>query len=149
MDSANEQEAMRVLLISNDEADITLVKEVLSESKFMRELYVVRDGEESLDFLLRHKDYADAPTPDLILLDLDLPDKNGREVLKEIKHDDILRLIPVVVLATSHSRYDINECYSLHANSYIIKPADLDNFNETIRKIEEFWFTCSSLPSYN
>ncbi|HEX38307.1 MAG TPA: response regulator [Candidatus Cloacimonetes bacterium] len=149
MDSANEQEAMRVLLISSDEADITIVKEVLSESNFLRELYVVRDGEESLDFLFKHKNYIDVPTPDLILLDLDLPNKNAREVLKEIKHDDILRLIPVVVLATSNSQYDINECYSLHANSYIIKPVDLDNFNETIRKIEEFWFTCSSLPSYN
>ncbi len=136
----------KLLLVEDDEADIVLIKEVLEESRYIKELYVVKDGESAMEFLHKKNDYTDAPTPDLILLDLNLPGMNGKQVLQAIKHDEYLRLIPVIILSTSLLQDEVNECYKLHANCYMTKPLDLDDFHEIVRRMEEFWFGCSILP---
>ena len=120
--------------------------EALREAKVKNRLWVVEDGVEALEFLRRQGRHADAPRPDLILLDLNLPRKDGRQVLKEIKNDDSLKRIPVVVLTTSKSEEDVLRAYDLHANCYITKPVDFNRFMEVVKSIEDFWLTVVTLP---
>ncbi|GLI33619.1 response regulator [Desulforhabdus amnigena] len=137
---------VEILLVEDNPGDVRLTIEGLKEGKVKNNLYVVEDGVEALAFLRKEGKYADAVRPDLILLDLNLPKKDGREVLTEIKSDEDLRHIPVVVLTTSKAEQDILKAYSLHANCYITKPVDLDQFISVVESIEDFWFTIVKLP---
>jgi CheY-like chemotaxis protein len=132
--------------VEDNPGDVRLTMEALKEGKILNEVRVVEDGVEALDFLHRVGKYTDAPRPDLILLDLNLPKKDGREVLAEIKEDDTLKKIPVVVLTTSAAERDILRAYNLHANCYITKPVDLDQFIHVVQLIEDFWLTIVKLP---
>jgi chemotaxis family two-component system response regulator Rcp1 len=135
-----------ILLVEDNPGDIRLTEEALKEGKVRNSLHVVMDGEEAMAFLKKNGEYADAPRPDLILLDLNLPRKDGREVLAEIKDDDDLKCIPVVVLTTSQAEEDVARTYDLHANCYITKPVDLEQFLNVVRSIEEFWLSVVKLP---
>lgn len=137
---------VEILLVEDNPGEARLTEEVLKESKIPNKLSIVGDGVEAMSFVKRKKKYVDAPHPDLILLDLNLPKKNGREVLAEIKRDRNLRRIPVVVLTVSRDEKDILKCYDLHANCYIIKPVDLDQFIKVVKSIEDFWLTIVKLP---
>jgi two-component system, chemotaxis family, response regulator Rcp1 len=137
---------IELLLVEDSEPDVRLTIEALREAKVKNRLWVVEDGVEALDFLRQRGRHADAPRPDLILLDLNLPRMDGRQVLKEIKNDDSLKRIPVVVLTTSKSEEDVLRAYSLHANCYITKPVDFNRFMEVVKSIENFWLTVVSLP---
>ena len=137
---------IEILLVEDNAADVRLTKEALREGKVRNRLTVARDGVEALEVLRRVGKHADAPRPDLILLDLNLPRKDGREVLADIKADDDLRRIPVVVLTTSSAELDIVKSYDLHANCYITKPVDLDKFVEVVKTIDDFWLTVVRLP---
>lgn len=139
-------EPVRILLVEDNPGDVRLTREVLKDSSLRHELMVVPDGEAAVSFLKRLPPYVDALRPDLILLDLNLPKKDGRQVLEEIKADRDLRAIPIVVLTTSHAEQDIVTAYSLHANCYIQKPVDLEQFWNIVRAIEEFWLGTVSLP---
>ena len=134
-------------MIEDDPGDIYLTEEAFKDAKVRNNLNVVEDGVEAMAFLRREGKYADVPRPDLILLDLNLPKKDGREVLAEIKADEDLKYIPVVVLTTSEAEEDILSAYGLHANCYITKPVDLDQFMRVMRLIEEFWLTIVKLPA--
>lgn len=136
-----------ILLVEDNPADAFLMEEALRESSIMSRLHVVIDGDDALDFLFGRGVYRERARPDLILLDLNLPKKDGREVLAEIKNDPNLRSIPVVVVTTSKSEEDIFKSYNLHANCYITKPVRLSEFLDVVRKIEDFWFGTVSLPS--
>ena len=138
---------IEILLVEDNPGDVVLMNEALQEAKVANDLHVARDGVEALAFLHRDDPYATAPRPDLILLDLNLPRKDGREVLAEIKADPTLHSIPVVVLTTSHADADILTAYDLHANCYISKPVDLDQFMRVVQAIDDFWFTIVKLPS--
>jgi CheY-like chemotaxis protein len=140
---------IEILLVEDNPGDVRLTTEALKEQKMYNNLHVVTDGVEAMSFLRREGKYAKAPAPDLILLDLNLPKKDGREVLKEIKSDDNLRRIPVVVLTVSKSEEDILRSYNLHANCYITKPVDLTQFMKVAKSVQEFWFTIVKLPSKN
>jgi two-component system, chemotaxis family, response regulator Rcp1 len=137
---------IELLLVEDSEPDVRLTIEALKEAKVKNRLWVVEDGVEALDFLHRRGRHAAAPRPDLILLDLNLPRKDGRQVLKEIKDDDTLKRIPVVVLTTSKSEEDVCRAYDLHANCYITKPVDFNRFMEVIKSVEKFWLTIVTLP---
>ncbi len=137
---------VEVLLVEDNPGDVRLTLEALKDGKLNNRLSVVEDGVEALAFLRREGKYADASRPDLILLDLNLPKKDGREVLAEIKADEDLKRIPVVVLTTSKAEEDILKTYNLHANCYITKPVDFDQFVIVVRLIEDFWFTIVKLP---
>jgi CheY-like chemotaxis protein len=139
-------DAIEVLLVEDNPGDVRLTREALKEGKVRNHLSVAPDGVEALAFLRRQGKYADAPRPDVILLDLNLPKKDGREVLEEIKGDPALRNIPVVILTSSDAERDIVRAYSLHANCYITKPVDLDQFITVVKSIEDFWFTIVKLP---
>jgi two-component system, chemotaxis family, response regulator Rcp1 len=141
-----EVRTIQILLVEDNEADARLTREALREAKMHTDLHVARDGVEALAFLRQQDQHGDAPRPDLILLDLNLPKKDGREVLSEIKADDSLRRIPVIVLTTSHAEADIVQAYDLHANGYVTKPVDFDSFTQVVRAIDEFWFTIVKLP---
>ncbi|MFA7269248.1 MAG: response regulator [Sterolibacterium sp.] len=134
------------LLVEDNPGDVRLTQEALSESKLRNHLSVVGDGVEALAFLRRQGGYADAPRPDIILLDLNLPKKSGREVLAEIKADPLLKRIPVVIITSSEAEQDILASYDLHVNCYISKPVDLDQFIKVVRSIETFWITIVKLP---
>jgi CheY-like chemotaxis protein len=138
---------IEVLLVEDNPGDIRLTIEAMRESKVLVNLSVAQDGEQALSFLRREAAHRDAPRPDLILLDLNLPRKDGREVLAEVKADDSLRSIPVVVLTTSRAEEDILRTYNLHANCFITKPVDLDQFITVVGSIGEFWFSVVRLPS--
>jgi len=138
---------VEILLVEDNPGDVRLTKESLKGSKLLTRMSVVPDGVEALAFLRREGPYAAMARPDLILLDLNLPKKDGREVLAEIKVDKHLRRIPVVVLTTSGAERDILKAYDLHANCYIKKPVNLDQFSAVVRAIEAFWFTIVKLPS--
>jgi len=138
---------IEILLVEDNEGDIGLVEEVFQEAKIRNNLYIAEDGEEAMLFLHKEGKFSDVPRPDIILLDLNLPRKDGREVLKEIKENDSLKRIPVVVLTTSKSEEDIFRSYNLHANSYITKPVDFDQFIKVIKSIEDFWLDVVKLPS--
>jgi CheY-like chemotaxis protein len=137
---------IEILLVEDNEGDIGLVEEVFQEAKIRNNLYVAEDGEEAMLFLHKEGKFSDVPRPDIILLDLNLPRKDGREVLKEIKEDDSLKRIPVVVLTTSKAEEDILKSYNLHANSYITKPVDFNQFIKVIKSIEDFWLDVVKLP---
>ncbi len=135
------------LLAEDNPGDVRLTQEALRESKIRNNLNVVTDGMEAIAFLRRQGKYADAPTPDVVLLDLNLPRKDGREVLAEIKSDPLLKRIPVVIITSSEAEQDILRTYELHANCYVTKPVDLDQFIKVIQSIENFWLTIVTLPS--
>jgi len=138
---------VEILLVEDNLGDIRLTQEVLREGRVRNNLHSVVDGVEAMAFLRRQGSFTHSPRPDLILLDLNLPKKDGREVLAEIKADDQLRRIPVVVMTTSKADEDVLRSYDLHANCYIPKPVDLDQFIRIIRSIEDFWLTIVKLPS--
>jgi CheY-like chemotaxis protein len=138
---------IEILLVEDNPGDIRLTQEALKSGHLQNNLRVVRDGVEALAFLRRKGRHADAPRPDIILLDLNLPRKDGREVLEEIKEDDDLKRIPVVVLTTSDDETDIVTSYNLHANCYITKPVDMNRFVDIVKTIESFWFRIVKLPS--
>lgn len=137
---------LHVLLVEDNPGDVRLMREALRNGSSSRKLDAVEDGEEALAYLRKEHPYASAPKPDLIFLDLNLPKKDGREVLSEIKRDESLRRIPVVVLTTSEAERDIFRVYDLHANCYIKKPTDLDEYMEVIRACENFWLHIVRLP---
>lgn len=136
-----------ILLVEDNPGDVRLTQEAFKAGKIRNNLYVVRDGDEALDFLYRRNSYNDAPIPDMILLDLNLPKRDGRDILEEIKSKDPLRRIPVVVLTTSKADEDVLRSYNLHANCFITKPIELDEFFKVIRMIENFWLTVVKLPN--
>jgi CheY-like chemotaxis protein len=146
MDSMIKGDLIEILLVEDNPGDVRLTREALKDSKILNRLSVVGDGMEAMAFLRRDGEYADVPRPDLVLLDLNLPKKDGRSVLKEIKEDPILRRIPVVILTTSLSEQDIIKTYDLYANCYINKPVDLDQFINVVKSIESFWFSIVKLP---
>ncbi len=135
-----------ILLIEDSPADVRLTREALKEARVLNTLHVVQDGVAAMAVLRRQGPYAESPRPDLILLDLNLPKKDGREVLAEIKREEPLRRIPVVVLTTSRAEEDVLRSYDLHANAYVTKPVDLKQFLEVIRVFEEFWLAVVTLP---
>ena len=137
---------IEILLVEDNLGDARLAEEALKDSKIHNNLYHVEDGVEAMQFLHRQGEYAHAPHPDLVLLDLNLPRKDGREVLREIKDDPMLRLVPVVVLTTSEAERDLVKSYGLHANAYIVKPLDLDGFVEVVQGVKDFWLTIVKLP---
>jgi CheY-like chemotaxis protein len=138
---------IEILLVEDNAADVRLTEEALKEGKVRNNLHVARDGMEALEFLHRQGNFKDATRPDLILLDLNLPRRDGREVLADIKNDPELKMIPVVVLTTSSAEADILKSYKLHANCYITKPVDLEQFVNVVRSIDDFWLTVVRLPS--
>jgi len=138
---------IEILFVEDNPGDVRLTQEALREAKMRVNVRVVWDGEEAIEYLRKEGQYADALRPDLILLDLNLPKKSGREVLAEIKADRDLRSIPVVVLTSSKAEEDIAKTYNLHANCYVTKPADLDQFIRVVQSIESFWLTIVKLPS--
>jgi len=138
--------SIEILLVEDNPGDVRLTIETFKEAKVHNTLHVARDGVEALARLKQEGNYADVPRPDLILLDLNLPKKDGRQVLAEIKADEKLRRIPVVILTTSSAEEDILRTYDLHANCYITKPVDLDQFIKVVKSIEEFWLTVVKLP---
>lgn len=137
---------IEILLVEDNPGDVRLTIEALKEAKVINHLTVLKDGVEALAFLRRQGPHAGAPRPHLIVLDLNLPRKDGREVLAEIKSDDSLKRIPVVVLTTSQDEQDVLKSYNLHANCYITKPVDLDQFIKVVRSIEDFWLGIVVLP---
>ncbi len=141
--------AVNILLVEDNPADARLTFEALQEYKIRNQVYVVNDGVKAMAFLRRQDAYAAMPRPDLIMLDLNLPRKDGREVLAELKSDDNLKRIPVVVLTTSQTEEDILKSYDLHANCFITKPLDLDRFFYVVKSIENFWMTIVTLPPAN
>lgn len=148
---SNSQRRIRpidILLVEDSPADVRLTREALKEAKVLNNLHVVQDGVAALAFLRKQGQYAAVPQPDLILLDLNLPKKDGREVLAEIKQVDGLKRIPVVVLTTSRAEEDVVRTYNLHANAYVTKPVDLKQFLAVVRAIEEFWLAVVTLPPH-
>jgi CheY-like chemotaxis protein len=138
--------AIEVLLIEDDPGDVLMTREAFEDAKVANNLYVVSDGEDALAFLRREGAHAEVPRPDLVLLDLNLPRVDGREVLEQIKNDPELRSIPVVVLTTSEAEDDIVHSYSLHANAYVTKPVDFDRFHQVVRQIDDFFVSVVKLP---
>ena len=137
---------IEILLVEDSPTDVLLAREALEHAKMLNNLHVVSDGVEAMQFLRREPPFEEAVRPDLVLLDLNLPRKDGREVLAEVKADPILKRIPVVVLTTSQDEEDIFKAYGLHANCYVAKPVDFDRFADVVQAIESFWFTVVSLP---
>jgi CheY-like chemotaxis protein len=146
MSAATFGRPVEILLVEDNPGDVGLTRETLKDSKLLSHISVVDDGVKAMAFLRLEGKYAKATRPDLILLDLNLPRKGGREVLEEIKTDEQLRRIPVVVLTTSSAEQDILQTYNLHANCFITKPVDLDQFTTVVKAIEEFWLTIVKLP---
>ena len=146
MNSTTDSGPIEILLVEDNPGDVRLTKEALKEGRFANRINVAVDGFEAMAFLRREGKYANASRPDLILLDLNLPKKNGREVLAEIKADSNLKRIPVVVLTSSQAEKDIVATYNLHANCYITKPVDFEQFICVVRSIEDFWFAVVKLP---
>lgn len=141
--------SIEILLVEDNPGDVRLTREALKDAKMLTHLTWAKDGEEALAALRQQGEFANAPRPDIILLDLNLPKKGGLEVLGEIKNDDRLKKIPVVILTSSEAEQDIARTYNLHANCYITKPINLDQFVKVVRMIEDFWFTIVKLPPKN
>jgi CheY-like chemotaxis protein len=137
---------IEILLVEDNPGDVRLTKEALKEGKVYSNLHTVKDGVEAMEFLRKQGKYKDVPRPDIILLDLNLPRKDGREVLEEIKSDNELKRIPVVVLTTSKAEEDVLRTYNLHANCYVTKPVDLEKFMVVVKSIDVFWLTVVTLP---
>ena len=146
MDTSKNLKSINILLVEDNPGDVRLTQEVLKEGKISNKLNVVMDGEEAIFFLKKEGKYKDAPSPDIILLDLNLPKKDGREVLAEIKSDPQLMLIPVIVLTTSFAEKDILSTYAHHGNAYITKPVDFNQFMNVIKTIQDFWLSIVKLP---
>ncbi len=138
---------IEILMVEDNPADARLTKEAFKDAKVLNNMHVVPDGEEAMMFLKKAGKYNESPRPDLILLDLNLPKKDGREVLSEIKMDQDLKRIPVVILTTSEDDKDIFTAYDLHANAYVKKPVDLDQFMKIVEAVEDFWLSVVRLPS--
>ncbi len=145
--SDNTSRTIVILLVEDNPGDARLTQEAMRDSKMLNLIHVVEDGVEAMAFLRREGRYSEAPRPDLILLDLNLPKKDGRAVLAEIKVDPDLRRIPVVVLTTSRSEEDVLKAYDLHANAYVTKPVDLEQFMKIVALIDDFWFNVVTLPN--
>lgn len=141
--------AIEILLVEDNPADVDLTREYFAEARIVNNVHVATDGVEAMDFLHRRGGFAEAPRPDLILLDLNLPKKDGRQVLAEIKQDPNLRRIPVVVLSASQAESDVLASYDLHANAYVCKPVNLQCFAQIVRTIEGFWLSMVKLPPAN
>jgi two-component system, chemotaxis family, response regulator Rcp1 len=137
---------IEILLIEDNPGDARLTQEALLDGKVKNNLSIIFDGEEAMDFLYMRNNHKDAVRPDLIILDLNLPKKSGREILAEIKEDEVLKTIPVIVLTTSKAEEDIIKSYQLHANCYLVKPIDLNSFFEVVKTIEGFWLTMVKYP---
>jgi CheY-like chemotaxis protein len=146
MTAMDRPDPIEVLLVEDDPGDVLLIREAFEHNKLANRLHVVSDGVEALEFMRRSGEHAGAPRPDLVLLDLNLPRKDGREVLAEVKDDSALRSIPVVVLTTSKAEEDVLRSYDLHANAYVTKPVDFDRFIEVVRQIDEFFVSVVRLP---
>jgi len=146
MSAQNFGRPVEILLVEDSAGDVRLTREALNENKMANNLSVVGDGAEAMAFLRREGKYADVPGADLILLDLNLPKKDGREVLEEIKGDEDLKHIPVVILTTSEAEEDILKAYNHHANCYVTKPVGLDEFIKVVKTVEEFWLAIVKLP---
>ena len=140
---------LTILLVEDNEGDIVLTVEALKMANITNKIIVVRDGEEALDYLHREGRYTNAEQPDIILLDINLPRIDGKEVLARIKNDEKLKIIPVVILTTSDSEKDVIESYNNHANCYITKPVDFNKFMQVVHMIKDFWITLVKLPTYN
>lgn len=138
---------VHVLLVEDNEGDIFLTTEALEESKFIEKLSIARDGQEALDFVYKNQGFEENLTPDLILLDVNLPKKSGHEVLEELKKHQVYKKIPVIMLTTSSSKKDIDLSYENHANCYITKPVEVGDFLKAVATIEQFWLNIASLPS--
>jgi len=136
-----------ILLVEDNEGDILLTQSAFQEAKIANTIHVAKDGEKALAFLNQEGEYADVPRPDIILLDINLPKIDGTQVLEKLKNDPLLKLIPVVVLTSSKAERDIVKSYKLHANSYIVKPVNFDDFRKIIDVIENFWFTVVAYPT--
>lgn len=137
---------VEILLVEDNPGDVELTREAFKQSKINNNIHVAKDGEQALDFLRKQGTFTGVTTPDIVLLDLNLPKKDGRQVLEEVKHDETLRRIPVVIMTSSKSEQDVVKTYDLHANSYLIKPVNLEKFAEVVEAIENFWFTIVVLP---
>lgn len=137
---------IEILLVEDSPGDVLIAREALSEAKLLNDIHVAEDGVEAMDFLHKRGKFAAAPTPDLILLDLNLPRKSGREVLAEIKTDENLKFIPVIILTTSSAEEDILKSYNLHANCYVVKPVEFESFVQAVKSIQHFWFSVVALP---
>lgn len=146
MRATTEGKAVEILLVEDNEGDARLAREAMRDSKLANVIHHVADGADAMAFLRRQGKHRDAPRPDLVLLDLNLPKKDGREVLSEVKGDEDLKRIPVVVLTSSSAEEDVLKSYNLHANCYITKPIDLGQFLKVVRSIEDFWLTIVRLP---
>jgi CheY-like chemotaxis protein len=138
--------AIEVLLVEDDPGDVLMTKEAFQDNKVVNSLHVVSNGVDALAFLRREEPYTDVPTPDLILLDLNLPRMDGREVLAEVKSDEALRRIPIVILTTSEAEEDVLRSYHLHANAYVTKPVDFDAFVKVVRQVDDFFLSVVRLP---
>lgn len=138
---------VEILLVEDNPGDARLCQEALKESKMLNNLHIAKDGQEALDFIFKTGEYKNSPTPDLIILDLNLPKVHGKDVLKQIKESDITKKIPVVVLSSSKAEEDIIRSYELHANSYITKPLDFNQFIEIVKELNQFWLGIVKLPS--
>ncbi|MCI0701822.1 MAG: response regulator [Planctomycetia bacterium] len=147
MPSANRGEPIEILLVEDSPDDADLTKDALRDGKVRNRISHVENGVEAMSFLRREGAYTDAPRPDLILLDLNMPRKNGREVLSEVKQDPELRRIPVVIMTSSDDEEDVLRAYDQHVNCYVTKPVDLDQFVKVVQSIESFWFTIVRLPA--
>ena len=147
MNSVIESKPIEILLVEDNEGDVRLLEEVLKESKVFNKLNIVHDGLQALAYVRGEDSYAHTRRPDLILLDLNLPKIDGRQVLEEIKRSSHLRRIPVVILTTSRAEEDILKCYDLHANCYIVKPFDLESFIAIVKTLEDFWLSIVKLPA--
>lgn len=146
MNALGDGRQIELLLVEDNPGDARLAEETLKESKLLNRLHHVADGEQAMAFLRRQPPYEDAPRPDLIVLDLNLPKRDGRQVLQDIKDDQSLRSIPIVVLTISEAEEDILRSYDLHANCYITKPLDLEQFSRIVKSVEGFWFSVVTLP---
>jgi CheY-like chemotaxis protein len=146
MNPVYEGRPIEILLVEDNPGDVRLTQEAFADARVRNNLHIATNGEEAMDFLRHTGKFSGAPRPDLVLLDLNLPKKNGMEVLEEMKHDKTLRPIPVVILTTSEAERDILKAYNSHANCYIAKPLDLEQFVSVIQTIEAFWFSIVKLP---
>lgn len=146
MDRQHDIVPVEILLVEDSPGDVRLTQEALKEAKVRNNLVAVSDGETAMRYLLRQAEYQDAPRPDLVILDLNLPGKDGREVLREVKTHNDLRRIPVVVLTTSADEQDVLRSYDLHANCFITKPVAMSSFVEVVQRIDSFWFSIVKLP---
>lgn len=146
MSTESNARSIEILLVEDNPGDVRLTIEAMREAKLSNRLHIVEDGVEAMQFLRREGRFGDAPRPGLILLDLNLPKKDGREVLAEIKSDPALKRIPVVVLTTSRAEEDVLRSYDLHANCYVTKPVDLDQFTKIVKQIDEFWIKLVTFP---